>query len=360
MTTSSTLSAWLLAGRVTSQQAATATEEARRAEEIGFRRVFLSERYNIKEAGAVLGGVGASTSTIGFGTGVLACRSRHPLMMAALGATLHAAYGPRFTLGIGRSEASWVPGQLPVSFDEIVDYVSIMKRLWAGETVTYDGPAGRFEGLALGDTYDGPAPEVWLGMLGLKRATDTGANPAFDGVMLSPMITPEATQRAVEALRKNCERHDRDPASLRILVPVVTAPDLDEKETRELCHARFVTYVTWPNGHVYEPLNGWDRGIMEDIRNHAVVRQAEAMGTTADYAFHREELGGPASLVPDEWMAASCAIGSVDECVAKLREYMAAGVDEIAVYGSTVQQNAKLAERWIAETERAPVGASSS
>ena len=42
----------------------------------------------------------------------------------------------------------------------------------------------------------------------------------------------------------------------------------------------------------------------------------------------------------DEWMDASCAIGSVSACVARFKELRAAGVDEIACYGSSPADNA--------------------
>jgi alkanesulfonate monooxygenase SsuD/methylene tetrahydromethanopterin reductase-like flavin-dependent oxidoreductase (luciferase family) len=67
---------------------------------------------------------------------------------------------------------------------------------------------------------------------------------------------------------------------------------------------------------------------------------------TADQVFHREQLASPAELVPDSWMADSCAIGSVDECVARFRELRAAGVDEIACYGSSPADNAALVAAW--------------
>jgi alkanesulfonate monooxygenase SsuD/methylene tetrahydromethanopterin reductase-like flavin-dependent oxidoreductase (luciferase family) len=46
-------------------------EEAVLAERLGLRRGFLSERYDIKVTGPLLGGVGAVTSRLSLGTGVL-------------------------------------------------------------------------------------------------------------------------------------------------------------------------------------------------------------------------------------------------------------------------------------------------
>ena len=80
------------------------------AERLGFRGVWLSERFNLKEAGAVLGGAAAITSRIAVGTGALAASSRHPVVTAAIGATINASYGPRFILGLGRGDSLYYSG----------------------------------------------------------------------------------------------------------------------------------------------------------------------------------------------------------------------------------------------------------
>ncbi|MFI9259408.1 hypothetical protein ACIGT4_17140 [Streptomyces sioyaensis] len=54
------------------------------------------------------------------------------------------------------------------------------------------------------------------------------------------MFTPEATRKAVKRIRAACERIDRDPASVRVCVPVVTAPDMDEAEAISISGGRLV------------------------------------------------------------------------------------------------------------------------
>jgi len=153
------------------------------------------------------------------------------------------------------------------------------------------------------------------------------------------------TRDAVERVREACERVDRDPASVRICQCVVTAPDLSEEEWRALAHARAVTYLQAPEyGRSLVRANGWDWAPVEKLRSHPQFRTSgEEM---ADTAFHRVELMEPARLVPDEWMRASCAWGTVDECVEQLQRFRDAGADEIATYGSTPGQNARLIAAW--------------
>ncbi|MDS1114829.1 TIGR03857 family LLM class F420-dependent oxidoreductase [Gordonia westfalica] len=354
------LSAYLIAGRVSShapEDRRTDTEvrtvregitDGEEAENLGFRNVFFSERWNLKEAAVFLGAVGARTERVGLATGLVSPARRHLLHMAAFGATMHAAFGPRFILGLGRGDHAYLrhEGLRTAGFDGICDYVDILRQLWRGDKVTYDGPAGRYDGIKLGDVYEGPDPQVWYGTFGLPRAAAAVAR-SFDGVILPPMMTPEATERSVGRLRQACERIDRDPASLHIVQCVVTAPDLDDEETRTLAHARAVTYLQAPQyGDALTSVNGWDAEPVQKLRAALEESRRQAGDELVDTAFHRRELLKPARLVPDSWMEDSCAFGSASECVAALRSYREAGADEIATYGSTPGQNAAVAHLW--------------
>jgi probable F420-dependent oxidoreductase len=351
------MSTYLICGRVvssppddprTGRSVAQGLDDARQAEKLGFRRAFVSERLDMKNAGVFLGGAAALTSRLELGTGALAVPSRDPRVTASLGATMHAAYGPRFILGLGRTEPQFMSyGQ--VSFDHLADYASIIRRLWRGEVVDYDGPAGHFEKIALRDSYHGPPPQIWTCILGGPVAARVAAR-AFDGVILTPYLTPEAVERTVGYIRAECERIERDPAEVRVCHPIVTAPDLDDYETRLLAHARAVTYFQMPSfARALSTFNGWDgRTLLAGLNDHAQLRGLHS----ADQAFHRKDLLGPAALIPDAWMEQTCALGSIDSCVTTLRQFKQAGADELALYGSTPQQNAALIGAWRAATAR--------
>lgn len=352
------MSAYIVAGRLASQLPAgqkfetsvrtprQGLSDAVEAERLGFRRVFLAERWNIKEASVILGSVGALTTRLEMGTGVISPSTRHPLHAAAYGATMHACHGPRFILGLGRSDPNFMKGMdMKISTTAgLVDYVKIVRRLWAGETVSYEGPAGRYENIVLGDTYHGPAPKVFYGTFGGPLAAKAAA-AVFDGVLLPCCLTPQAVHDAAARIRRECEAIGRDPASMRICICVITAPDLSDEETRELAHARAVTYLQIPSYSA--PLvkaNGWDQAVIDQLFAHKQFKNLKA--PVADLAFHRVELLEPAKLIPDEWMRDSCALGSLDECLKSLARFREAGADEVITYGSTPGQNAKLIAAW--------------
>src|SRR5581483_487031 len=68
----------------------------------------------------------------------------HPLMTAAFGATMQAMFGDRFTPGLTRGVKSWVNGlglrgSSPAEFER---YVAILRGLWAGDRVPFEGETG--------------------------------------------------------------------------------------------------------------------------------------------------------------------------------------------------------------------------
>jgi 5,10-methylenetetrahydromethanopterin reductase len=338
------LSLYVRGGRVRSS--AEVISDAVEAERLGLSRLWLSERYDLKEAGALLGGMAARTSRLRLGTAALFPGSRPVLLTAALGATMHSAYGPRFTLGLGRSMGAYLQSAnlRPISFAALADYADVIRRLWRGETVHYDGPIGTFKELHMTDTYDGPAPEIYSVMLGGPKACRVAASPLFDGAYLQPFLTVEAVANAVGWIRSECERIGRDPATMRIVAPMVSAPELPEDRVRAYMHARMVTYVGEPRMlEVYARLNGWDPKRAEAVRTHELFRRDPER---IDHHFHRDELLEVARLIPDDWVYETSLAGSIADCVAKMAAYKATGIDEICFYGSTPAENAGIVRAW--------------
>ena len=264
--------------------------------------------------------------------------------VAAMGATMHACFGPRLDLCLGRGEEVVVRllGLRRARYRDMLEYARLYRRLWQGETVSHRGASGTLDGFSMSETYDGgEQPKLWFGTLGNPRGAEVAAE-AFDGVVLPPMYTVEATQAAVRRIRDACRRIGRDPAEIRIVQSVVTAPGLSEEETRQLAHGRTVSYFVYPGfGEMLAQLNGWDEDVVLAVRNHPMFARSRRV---PDMEFHRHEMLEPARLIPDEWMQESCAIGPPQDCARAVQRYLDAGADEVATYGSTPQQNAEMIE----------------
>jgi probable F420-dependent oxidoreductase len=338
------LSLYVQGGRI--KNAAAVIDDAVEGERLGLYRIWLSERYDLKEAGVLLGGMAARTTRLELGTSALFPRSRPVIVTAALGATFQSAFGPRLTLGLGRSMGAYVQNAnlRPLSFGELRDYAELYRRLWAGEMIDFDGSIGTFEGLHMADTYAGPPPRIFSVMLGGPKACRVAASPLFDGVYLQPFMTAEAVHNSVTWIREECERIGRDFGELRIVAPIVSAPEMTEEQERAYMHARMVTYIGQPGMlDVYEKLNSWDPSLADPVRNHPMFA---ADPDRVDHRFHRAELMEVAKLVPNRWVYDTSLTGSTRECVTKMQAYKDAGAHEICFYGSTPAENAGLIEAW--------------
>lgn len=87
-------------------------------ERLGFDRVFISERLNMKEAATLSGAVAVSTSRLQIAPAATNHHTRHPLVTAAYAMTMHRLTEGRFTLGLGRGVgALWRLLGLPPGHD---------------------------------------------------------------------------------------------------------------------------------------------------------------------------------------------------------------------------------------------------
>lgn len=342
------LSIFVVPGQISS--AADAITQGVAAERLGFSGVWICERIeSLKEMGPILGGVAAVTSRLGIGSAPTVPAARLPLVTASLGNTLQSLSSGRFTMGVGRGPLSsyfsgW--GYSQPSFATLVDYCDIIRRLWRGEIVDYDGPAGTYSGLQLHDLAEGPPPKIIFCHNGGPKASKLAANPVFDGVMPGNFLTPEAVHHSLTLTRDECERIGRDPDELSYIVVVPSAPELPDVEVQGYIGARIVfALAIW--GQYYVELNHWDAGVVKEVLNHpALSDMSRAIDQTFNSPTGRTQLLDVVRLVPDSYARETCAVGPLSDCVKLLKDFKDAGADELLLYTTSPAQNAGLLEAW--------------
>jgi alkanesulfonate monooxygenase SsuD/methylene tetrahydromethanopterin reductase-like flavin-dependent oxidoreductase (luciferase family) len=136
---------------------------------------------------------------------------RHPVLLAEEIATLAAIAPNRFIVqaGLGYGDKEFAafginPKHRPSRFEESL---AIMRRLWAGETVSHQG---RWQ---LHEAQISPTPpekiEVWIAAQAepaIERAARLG-----DGWIASPGLVPAQAKRDLERYLGYCAQHRRDP-----------------------------------------------------------------------------------------------------------------------------------------------------
>ena len=150
-----------------------------------------------------LGAAGQATERIPLGTGVTSTGARyHPGLIAQAWATLERMFPGRAFLGIGSGEAlNEVPvgDEWPSPKDQIArmeQALSMIDRLWKGETITEDGPYYRAKDLKL-HTLPERRPPIWVSAFGPQAAAVAGR--WADGLWTLP--DPESTPEVIEAYR---------------------------------------------------------------------------------------------------------------------------------------------------------------
>lgn len=328
------LNAYILPGRAA--HPAPGLDQAKAGEALGLGGVFLSERWETKELGAVMGALTQATDRVKLVAGLTHFGTRHPLVQAGMGATLQMLSGNRFVLGFGRA----VPplfrklGINVLNNAGMADHAGILRRLWAGESVSYSGPAGEYPEMQLAQPCDTPPP-ILLGAVGPKTLALAGAH--FDGVVLHPFLTTEGVSRSVRIVRDAAAGAGRDPDAVTIYATVVTAPDSLRPEQREdILEARAVSYFMHREvGLPIVTMNGWDEAPMDRLIEKGLSRLEYGQG---DIAEGRRQMADAVAMLPEEWLEQGAAIGSLSRCATRLAEYRAAGTDQILLHGTTPDQ----------------------
>lgn len=324
------LGCYLLPGHT--QTPADAKHEARRAEELGLGKVWLSERFDVKDAGVICSAALAVTDRIEVATAATNLHTRHPMVLANMCSSLHYISGGRFTLGLARGVAirNQLMGLEPVGNKKMAEGLDILRTLWSGGKVMgYDGPMGNLPYLSSGDWLDADIPVYFVGF-GRKSLVFAGQH--FDGVHLHTFITPQGLQRARAAVEEGAQKAGRDASNIRICSVMATVLEPDREAHLRKLVGRMATYMQAP-GYVemLVALNDWDPKVLEDFRANPVVT---SMLGGIDSVATLEQLEEIEKLIPAEWLSAA-AVGSVEECAARLIQELEGGADEVCIHGST-------------------------
>ena len=310
-------------------------------ETLGLGTVFISERYNKKEAATLSGAAGAISERITIQTAATNHNTRHPMVTAGFARTMQSLTGGRFVLGLGRGiplqQDAFGMGRITTA--EMEDFVGLMRRLFRGEVIMgHDGPAGSWPVLHLDATLDEHLP-MSLVAFGPKSLELGGR--CFDEVVLHTFFTDETTARCVQTVKEAAERAGRDPSTVRVWSCFATIGDHIAEDLRLMkTVGRLATYLQ-AYGELLVRTNGWDQEALGRILADPVVsgvRGLDVSGTT-------EQLEHVATLIPEAWLAPS-ATGSPRQCVQAVRHQFDLGCDGVIMHGATPAELAPIVDEY--------------
>jgi probable F420-dependent oxidoreductase len=177
---------------------------------------------------------GAAAPSLKLGMSVLVIPLRNPVLLAKQLSSLDFLTGGRLILGAGvgwmEEEFRLVDQDFASRGRRAVEMVRLMRALWTGETVDFRGEFYRVSGCRM---HPRPAqatiPVVWGGHsdAALRRVAKVG-----DG-WHPTQITLDQLADGIARLRHYCDRHGRDPASIKVI-----ARPGDRYEVTQEAHAR--------------------------------------------------------------------------------------------------------------------------
>jgi len=316
-------------------------DEVRTAETMGLGSVFLSERFDKKEIGVLSGAAGAVSEELTVVTAATNHNTRHPMITAGLARSMQSLTGGRFVLGLGRGipliqDTYGIPR---ITTAALEDFAGIMKRLFRGEFIVgHDGPAGSWPVLYLA-AIDEDLP---LGLVAFGPQSLALGGRCFDEVILHTFFTEETTQRCVTTVKEAAERAGRDPDDVRVWSCLATIGDhIDEGLRLMKSVGRLATYLQG-YGDLLVATNGWDPAVLARFRADPVV--AGFLGGIDSHAT-TAQLEHLATLLPDEWLAAS-ATGTAAECATTVRGQLALGCDGVVLHGATPTELAPVVDAY--------------
>ena len=292
-----------------------ARRTALRAEELGYHSLWLHESLFQRDVVTYLSVMASATSGLRLGSGVINTFTRHPVTAAATFATLAELSGGRVTLGLGLGSFPTIPliGHqiFPVEktrpLKRMKEYMQVMKMVWGGEKVDFEGEFFKVHDLTLGFKVEGQVP-VYIASLSPK--TQAYAATVADGVILSPALnTAMGTGRMVENVKKGEAKRGKDVERASYMM---TSLDPDPKKAAQA--VRDFYFFAYQLSEVVPPQVLAPYGVKE-----------EDLGPMKG-AWKRGDIAGAKKLIPEEAIEALTITGTPDHALDRLEEYRKVGV----------------------------------
>ena len=266
---------------------------AQRAEDSGFSSLWVSDHFFLDwgkyggprdvqgsyECWTTLSAVAATTRDVRLGTLTLCNDFRNPALLAKMAATLDRLSGGRIDVGLG---GGWYEPEYRaagIDFDgagtrirRLGEAAEIVRRLLAGEELTFEGKHYRLEGAIVRPDPHADPPTVWIGGKGDLLVT-TAASHA-DGWNFSWLGDFDAYAQRARFADEACERAGRDPATLRRSVGAYVLAGRDDADLRR----RFERLVErTPPGVLRPPGDGTGVSWEEYRRSHVAGTATEVV-----------------------------------------------------------------------------------
>ena len=240
------------------------------------------------------------TERMQVGTGVTNPVTRHAALGAVAAATIDEISGGRAVHGIGAGDRPLLSlGLKPAKLAHIEDAVLAARRLWAGETVTWEA-----RGFTLDDAHlrQAARPDIPVYISASGPKTLEMAGRIADGVVLLAGLHPEGIQYALSHIDRGAELAGR---SERPKITVFAYGAIDEDEDVAIASGRTIAAWFPQTAPVYCELAGLSPELIAEVRRLYRGGEFQEAGKAAELLpldfVKRMSLSGNAAEAREHW-----------------------------------------------------------
>ena len=297
-----------------------AIDFATRADGAGFRTAWFPEITFADSFGPATAAA-LQTERIGIATGVVGVWSRSPVTMALQAATLQQLSNGRLLLGLGVQARGYVEAWHGQHYEKPIaamrDFVTILRRAFAGELVTHEGEVFTVRNFHLDMDLPEP-PRITIAANGPRMIELAGE--IADGMIGWFQSLEYVRDVTMPALRRGAERGGRSLDDFEATVGFPAVITRDDSGV-ELAKGQAMMYAT---------ALGSAPAYLESARAAGFGDTAEAIGERV----RAGDLQGAVALVPDEMADALLMAGSAERVRARIDAYRDAGLTAVHVLPS--------------------------
>ncbi|MDA3014087.1 MAG: LLM class flavin-dependent oxidoreductase [Actinomycetota bacterium] len=194
------------------------------------------------------------------------------------------------------------------------EHVEALRALFTMEEVSYHGEIVHLDRVRLDVAYGDTSPRdipIYIGATGPKMLELTGET--CDGVVLNYVVSTDYIRSAVENVAAGAARSGRTIEEIDRPELLVCSLSDDDPDEALMTGKSLVAYYLGTEPHIMEA-SGADPELVERVK--------EVVGWPATEADYRRA----AHLIPDDLVRSLMAVGTTEQCRAKVAEYIEAGV----------------------------------
>ncbi|MGH7864749.1 MAG: LLM class F420-dependent oxidoreductase [Candidatus Binataceae bacterium] len=288
-------------------------ELVRTADRCGYTDAWSYESFS-SDAFAPLAAAAMLTSRMRLGTAIVPVFTRPPGLIAMAAQTVQQISGGRLVLGLGISTPNIVQEWMGVPFQKPVtllrETVEVLRAVFRGEKVNYQGRMLRVNGFRMDLPIDGPPP-IYIAAQGVKMLRIAGE--IGDG-LITNFIAPERLPAMLDQTRDAMRAAGKDASNLDVVARILVAVDEDEATARTLFRRALTAYLTVPQYNQFFREIGY----------------AEPAAAAYD-AWHKGDRKSALAALPEEMIEDIFVFGSAAQCRKRLDDFARAGITTSAL-----------------------------